>query len=188
MISAILLAAGQSKRMNGENKLKKIINNLPLINHSINNILESNIDELIIVIGYQEKIIKKLINKNKKIKIILNKNFKNGMASSIKEGLKHLSEKTEYFFICLADMPNINKKIYNSLINSRKNYPIIIPTYKGQRGNPVLFDKSMKKIITNVEGDFGAKKIINMYEKKIFTFETNDQSIIQDFNTQENFF
>ena len=77
MISAILLAAGQSKRMNGENKLKKIINNLPLINHSINNILESNIDELIIVIGYQEKIIKKLINKNKKIKIILNKNFKN---------------------------------------------------------------------------------------------------------------
>ena len=99
-----------------------------------------------------------------------------------------MSEKTEYFFICLADMPNINKKIYNSLINSRKNYPIIIPTYKGQRGNPVLFDKSMKKIITNVEGDFGAKKIINMYEKKIFAFETNDQSIIQDFNTQENFF
>ena len=187
MISAILLAAGQSERMGGENKLIKIINNQPLIKNSINNILESNIDELIVVVGYQEEILKKLINKNKKVKIISNKNFKRGMASSIKEGLKHLSKKTEYFFISLGDMPNISKQIYNSLIKSRNNNKIIIPTYKGQRGNPILFDKSMKEVIINVEGDVGAKKIINMYDKKIFTFETNDQSIIQDFNTQEDF-
>ena len=187
MISAILLAAGQSKRMNGENKLNKIINNQPLLKYAINNILESDIEELIVVVGYQKEIIKKLITDNKKIKIILNKNFKNGIASSIKEGMKHLSKKTEYFFICLGDMPNINKQIYNNLIKSRKNHQIIIPAYKGQRGNPVLFDKSMKKIIINIEGDNGAKKIINMYENKTFVFETNDQSVIQDFNTQENF-
>jgi len=187
MISAILLAAGQSKRMRGENKLKKLINNHPLIKHSINNILESNVDELIVVVGYQEEIIKKLIDKNEKIKIISNKNFKDGMASSIKEGLKQLSTKAEFFFICLGDMPNVNKQIYNNLIKARNNHQIIIPTYKGQRGNPVLFNKSMKEIIINIEGDKGAKKVINMYEKKIFTFETNDQSIIQDFNTQENF-
>ena len=78
MISAILLAAGESKRMGGENKLKKKIDNEPLIKHSIQNILNSNIDELIVVVGYQEEIIKKLIIKNKKIKIISNKNFKNG--------------------------------------------------------------------------------------------------------------
>ena len=188
MISAILLAAGQSKRMCGENKLTKIINNKPLIKHSIKNILDSNIDELIVIVGYQEEIIKKLISKNEKIKIISNKNFKNGMASSIKEGLKHLSKKTEYFFICLGDMPNINKQIYNNLIKSRNNHQIIIPAYKGQRGNPVLFDKSMKEVVINIEGDSGAKKIINMYEDKTFIFETNDQSIIQDFNTQQNFF
>ena len=187
MISAILLAAGQSKRMNGENKLNKMINNQPLINYSINNILESNIDELIVVVGYQEEIIKKLITVNKKIKIISNKNFESGMASSIKEGLKHLSKKTEYFFICLGDMPNINKQIYNSLIKSSNRHQIIVPTYKGQRGNPVLFDKSMKEIIINIEGDNGAKKIINMHENKTYVFETNDQSIIQDFNTQESF-
>ena len=187
MISAILLAAGKSKRMNGENKLSKIMNNQPLIKHSINNILESEVDELIIVVGYQEKIIKKLISKNKKIKIISNKNFENGMASSIKEGLKHLSKKTDYFFICLADMPNISKQIYNGLIKSRNNHKIIIPTYKDQRGNPILFDVSMKKLIMNIEGDSGAKKIINMYEDRIFFFETNDQSIIQDFNTQPSF-
>ena len=143
MISAILLAAGQSKRMNGENKLKKIINNQPLIKHCVKNILESKIDELIIVVGYQEEIIKKLIGNNEKIKIISNKNYNNGMASSIKEGLKHLSKKTEYFFICLGDMPNINKQIYNDLIKLRNKHQIIIPAYKGQRGNPVLFYKSI---------------------------------------------
>ena len=173
--------------MNGENKLNKIINNQPLIKHSINNILESKIDELIIVVGYQEKIIKKLIRMNEKIKIISNKNFESGMASSIKEGLKHLSIKADYFFICLADMPNINKKIYNALIKSRNNHKIIIPTYKDQRGNPVLFNKSMKELIMNIEGDSGAKKIINMHEDEIFFFETDDQSIIQDFNTQQSF-
>ena len=62
MISAILLAAGQSKRMNGENKLNKIINNQPLIKHAIKNILESDIDELISGSWHQKEIIKKLID------------------------------------------------------------------------------------------------------------------------------
>ena len=64
MISAILLAAGQSKRMKGENKLTKKIHGIPLIEHSVKNILSSSIDQLIIVVGYQNKTIKKLIKKN----------------------------------------------------------------------------------------------------------------------------
>ena len=67
MISAILLAAGESKRMNGENKLTKNINGKPLIKRSVQNILDSSIDEIIIIIGYQSEIIKNIINKNKKI-------------------------------------------------------------------------------------------------------------------------
>ena len=57
MISAILLAAGQSKRMGGENKLTKKIQGLPLIKHSINNILESSVDEIIIILGHEKEII-----------------------------------------------------------------------------------------------------------------------------------
>ena len=66
MISAILLAAGQSKRMSGENKLAKEIKGIPLIKHSVKNILDSSIDELIIVLGYQKEIFEELIDKNKK--------------------------------------------------------------------------------------------------------------------------
>ena len=187
MISAILLAAGQSERMNGENKLTKKIQDIPLIKHSVKNILASSIDELIVVLGYQKEIIKKLIGTNKKIKIVFNKNFENGMASSIKTGLNHFSEKTEAFFICLGDMPLVSHNIYNQLIKSKNNKEIIVPTYKGQQGNPVLFDKSMKEKIRNISGDSGAKKILELNKDKILNLEINDQSIAKGFDTQDNF-
>ena len=145
MISAILLAAGLSKRMNGENKLLKKIYNTPLINHSVKNILSSAVDELIIVLGHEEDILKKVIIKSQKIKFVSNKNFKNGMSSSIKIGLKNLSEKCESFFISLGDMPLVGNNIYNKIIKLRDNNKIIVPTYKGQQGNPIMFPKSLKK-------------------------------------------
>ena len=187
MISAVLLAAGQSKRMDGENKLTKEIQGVPLIKHSVKNILASSIDELIIVLGYQKEIIEKLIDKNNKIKFVFNKDFENGMASSIKTGLDNLSEKTEAFFICLGDMPMINHDIYNQLIKSKDNKEIIVPTYKGQQGNPVLFDKSMKETVMNITGDVGAKKILELNKDKILNLEINDQNITKGFNTQGDF-
>ena len=187
MISAILLAAGQSKRMDGENKLTKEIQGIPLIKHSVKNILASSIDELIVVLGHQKETIEKLINKNEKIKFVFNKDFQSGIASSIKTGLNNLSEKTEAFFICLGDMPTVNPNIYNQLIKSINKREIIVPTYKGQQGNPVLFAKSMKEKIINISGDIGAKKILELNKDKILNLEINDQCVTKDFNTQDSF-
>ena len=187
MISAILLAAGQSKRMDGENKLTKEIQGVPLIKHSVKNILASFVGELIIVLGYQKEIIEKLIDKNNKIKFVFNKDFENGMASSIKTGLNNLSDKTKAFFICLGDMPMVSLDTYNQLIKSKGNKEIIAPTYKGQQGNPVLFNKSMKEKIMGITGDVGAKKILELNKDKILNIETNDQSVVKDFNTKDNF-
>ena len=187
MISAILLAAGQSKRMNGKNKLTKEIQGAPVIKHSVKNILASSIDELIIVLGYQKEIIEKLIDKNEKIKFVFNKNFESGMASSIKTGLNNFSEKTEAFFICLADMPMVSHDIYNQLIKSRNQKDILVPTYKSLHGNPVLFNKSMKEKVVDISGDVGAKKILELNKDKILNLEINDQSVTKSFNTQDDF-
>jgi len=187
MISAILLTAGQSKRMNGENKLTKEIQGIPLIKLSVKNILASSINELIIVLGHQKEIVEKRIDKNEKIKFVFNKNFESGMASSIKTGLNNLHEKTESFFICLGDMPMVNHDIYNQLIESKDNKEIIVPTYKGHQGNPVLFDESMKEKVLDIRGDAGAKKILELNKDKILNLEIYDQSITMGFNTQGDF-
>ena len=65
MIRAILLAAGQSKRLKGENKLIRKFKNKPLINHVINSLIKSKISKIIIVVGHQSKEIKKIIKNNK---------------------------------------------------------------------------------------------------------------------------
>ena len=187
MISSILLAAGKSKRMNGENKLLKKYKNILLINYAINNILNSSIDEVIIVLGYQKEIIERMINKNKKIKFVFNKNFESGIASSIKIGLNNISENSKAFFVCLADMPFINHNIYNSMIQSLNCGEIIVPVYDNQQGNPVLFSINIKKEIMKIDGDIGAKKILQKNKEKVFNLHINDKAIISDFNTPESF-
>jgi molybdenum cofactor cytidylyltransferase len=197
MISAILLAAGQSKRMDGENKLTKEIQGTPLIKHSVKNILASSIDELIVVLGHQKEIIEKLIDKNEKLKFVFNKDFESGMASSIKTGLNNLSEKTESFFICLGDMPMVNQNIYNKMIKTKLNYnkklkpnfkkEIFIPTYEKKNGNPVLFTKHMKEKIMQISGDDGAKELIEIYKSKALHIPVKNRGITLDFDIQEDF-
>ena len=81
MISSILLAAGESKRMESENKLVKEVNGIPILKYAVKNILGSSIDELIIVLGHEKEIIESIIEKNRKIKFVYNKNYKNGVTS-----------------------------------------------------------------------------------------------------------
>jgi molybdenum cofactor cytidylyltransferase len=197
MNSCILLAAGESKRMNGENKLIKEIEGIPLIKYSVKNILGSTVDELIIVTGYQKEIIENIIDKNKKIKFVYNKDFSNGIASSIIAGLCEISTKAKNFFISLADMPNVNQNIYNKLIKGKNNYniklkpenrkEIIIPTSDGKDGNPVLFSIFMKTDVMKISGDRGAKEIIENKKNKILRIPFEGDGVILDFDTQDNF-
>ena len=81
----------------------------------------------------------------------------------------------------------VNSDIYNQLIKSRNQKNIIVPTYNGKQGNPVLFDKSMKEKVIDISGDAGAKKILKLNKDKILNLEINDQSITKGFNTREDF-
>jgi len=197
MISAIMLAGGQSSRMNGENKLIKEIEGIPLIKHSIKNILASGVDEVIIVLGFEKEIVEKCIEENKKIKCVYNKNYKTGIASSIKTGLINISKNSEAFFICLGDMPKVNQNVYNKMIKVRYKYnkklkpqykkEIFIPTYEGQKGNPILFSKFFKEKIMQINGDVGGKKILELNKNKILNILFNTNSVILDFDTQDSF-
>ena len=167
MIKAILLAAGKSKRLKSENKLIKIYNKKPLINHGVKSLIKSKVNKIIIVLGFESKKLKKIIKKNRKISFTFNKYYKKGMSSSIKQGLKKISKKDKGFIIVQSDMPFITTSNINKICNSitTKKYLIHILRYKNQMGNPIGFDISIldkfKKIKGNVGAKYMVKKLIN---------------------------
>ena len=189
MISAIVLAAGQSKRMDGDNKLIKKYNKKYLINHIIVTLIKSKVNKIIVVLGFQKSKVRKITVKNKKINFVFNKNYKSGMASSIKTGLKRISKRSIGFLIVQADMPLISKKIVNTLCYAvrNSNKEIVAPIYKRKMGNPIGFKRSMTRILNKTSGDSGAKKIILRNKKKLGLIKVNSKSIFKDFNTKRDF-
>ncbi len=189
MISAIVLAAGQSIRMGDDNKLVKKYKNRYLINHILNTLIKSKIEKIIVVLGFEKSRVRKIIIKNKKINFVFNKNYKSGMSSSIKAGLKRISERSIGFLIVQADMPLISKKIINSLCYAieNNNKDIVVPIYTRNMGNPIGFKSSMIKILNKTKGDSGAKKMIKRNKKKLSLIKVNSKSIFKDFNTQGDF-
>ena len=189
MISAILLAAGQSKRMDGENKLLKKYKKKHFINHILNTLTKSKISKIIVVLGFQRSKVRKVLLKNKKIKCIYNKKYKSGMASSIKAGLKKISQKNTGFLIIHADMPLVSTGIINlfCLGLNKSNKEIFVPINKKKIGNPIGFKSSMIKFLNKIKGDKGAKKIIGRNKHKLYFIKINSKSIFRDFNTQRDF-
>ena len=99
MVSAIFLAAGQSKRLIKENKLTKIFKKKPLINHSLNSLVKSKVSNIYVVLGHEKNNVKKILINSKKISFIFNKNFKKGISTSIKCGLSKISKKIKVLLL-----------------------------------------------------------------------------------------
>ena len=189
MIKAILLAAGQSKRMKSENKLIKLYKNKPLINYSLNVLKKSKVNKIIIVLGHQQKELKKIIKKNKKIIFTYNKNYKRGMASSIKTGLKKISKNDKGFIVVQSDMPFVKQSDVNKIcrsINSKK-FLIHALKYKTRVGNPIGFDSSLIKKFKNIKGQFGAKFMVKRLKNRTNFIKIMSIKSFKDFDKASDF-
>ena len=184
MIKAILLAAGQSKRMKSENKLIKLYKKKPLINYSLNVLKKSKVNKIIIVLGYQYKEVKKIIKKNNRIIFTYNKNYKKGMASSIKIGLKKLSKNDNGFIIAQSDMPFVKLSDINKICRSIKTKQFLVHAlkYKNRLGNPIGFDISLIKKFKNIKGQFGAKFMVKRLKNRTNFINTSSLKSFKDFD------
>ena len=192
-IDCFILAAGMSKRMGGENKLLKKINNNIILNQTLINHTESKINNINLILGYQKDTILKYIDQ-KKISIIVNNNFKSGMLSSILKINENISNKTKGILISLADMPFVTSEDINKLIkifNENNQKIICIPENKGKLGNPLLLPKEIYKDlikdISKLSNDKGLKKLIldkkyNYIRVSLSEGVTKDFVSIKDFN------
>ena len=189
MIKAILLAAGQSKRMKSENKLIKLYKKKPLINYSLNVLKKSKANKIIIVLGHQFKEVKKIIKKNKKIIFTYNKNYKKGMASSIKVGLKKVSKNDDGFIVAQSDMPFVKLSDINKICRSIKTKKFLVHAlkYKNRLGNPIGFDISLIKKFKNIKGQFGAKFMVKRLKNRTNFINTSSLKSFKDFDKVSDF-
>jgi|TARA_B110000003_G_C16606200_1_gene517614 molybdenum cofactor cytidylyltransferase len=189
MIKAILLAAGQSKRLRSENKLTKIYKKKPLIDHSLQTLHKSKVDKVIIVLGHQHKKLKRILKKNKKNVFIFNRDYKKGMASSIKIGLKKISRNDKGFIVVQSDMPFIKKTDINRIYNSikLKKYLVYVLKFKNKIGNPIGFDISLTKKFNNIKGKLGAKFMVKRLKNRTKFIKTSSSRVFKDFDKASDF-
>ena len=182
-VSAIVLAAGRSRRMGPENKLLLPINGKPMIHRVIASVQASLAHEVIVVASQMTTIV------HPGVQVVMNLHPESGMTSSIQLGIRACTSGTAGYMICLGDMPLIPTEVYNCLIEafdqqvSREQ--ILVPTFGGQRGNPILFSKDFKqKMLTHTEPD-GCRHIVRDHRDCVVNVPIDNSSIQRDFDTPE---
>lgn len=178
-IDGIVLAAGFSKRA-GIFKMELMIDNKTMIEHSIQGMYDI-CSRIIVVGGYKIWIIRKILKNYKKVKIVLNRNYKKGMFSSVKIGIQHI--KSDKFFLLPGDIPFVKKGIYKKMLSIQGD--IVIPSYKGRKGHPVLIKSYLINEILAEPENSNLKIFIN--RKGYTLIEVEDEAILRDIDTLEDY-
>lgn len=183
MISAIILAAGQSTRM-GIPKLLLPLEGKSLLQHVIDNALLSKVGEVIVVLGAGAAALRREI-KQVKVRIIENALYKEGMSTSLKTGLQAVSPRAQAVIVLLADQPLVSHSTIDALIDKylESGSLIVAPVYGGKRGNPVLFDRSLISELAAVTGDKGGREIIKRHPDHMATVPFESTLIGSDIDT-----
>ena len=161
-IIKVVLAAGLSKRFGLKNKILEKINGKTLIETILDRLIQidSNKNNIVVIGGNNYNSLKKTLNKYD-VKVFYNKNYKNGLGSSVSFIFKKKINKNGIMFIP-GDMPLISKKDFKKLINTfviKKN-KIISPCYKKQIGNPLIIPKIYFNLLKNLKRDEGARTLL----------------------------
>lgn len=186
MKSAILLSAGLSSRFGSPKALAPIFSTTAIL-HLLKNFTNSQVDEIIIVLGAQADQIKASLLKHKMIKVVYNKDYNFGQTSSFKVGLTHASSQSKALLLIPVDYPFISTATIDLLIKEYDKNPknILIPTFNGRKGHPPIFPISLKQDLLNLDDTLGVNTILKKNEKVLRFFEVNDPGVVQTFNTPE---
>ena len=187
MISAILLGAGESKRM-GVDKLSLPWGRETVLEHCLETLLKSEVKEVIVVLGHRDKMLKSL-SRNRKVKTVVNPLFRKGMSTSIRRGLQMIHPYSQGFLIALGDQPYLKTRTINALIRvfGRRKEGIILPSFRGRMGHPVIFSQKYKKELLGLKGDVGGKSIIERYSKDVRKVPVKSAGVVKDIDTWQNY-
>jgi molybdenum cofactor cytidylyltransferase len=186
-ICAIVLAAGESKRM----KVPKML--LPykdktIIEKVIENIIASGIEKIIVVLGSDKDNIRKVTG-NLPVTNCYNDNYREGMLSSVKCGFSKLDEQCGAVLVFLGDQPGIEADVIKNLIKAYRNSDkgIVIPVFNNKRGHPLIIDIKYKGDIEHLDKSATLRDLVHKHAGDVHEIEVETQSILRDIDTHEDY-
>jgi molybdenum cofactor cytidylyltransferase len=126
------------------------------------------------------------------VKFVENPDYREGLSTSVRVGIEAVSAHTSAIMIYLADQPLLQPAEVNLLIGAlaearKANKNIVVPFFRGQRGNPVILDSAYKKVILNVAGDIGCRRVIKRNPDQVFAVEMETDHAVRDLDTMEDY-
>jgi len=192
MITAIVLAAGSSRRMGKDNKLLLPMQNQTVIETVVDHLLELSDIEIIVVLGHEADRVQSVLG-SRKVKMVINQDHLKGMTTSIQCGIRAAAPDSLGYLICLADLPLISSTTYQSIVQAflkrlaKQTSCILIPTYQSKKGHPIVFARHFKEAILNNTFMEGCKNIIQANPQDLYFLQSNDPSIILDMDTPSDY-
>ncbi|MEO8036000.1 MAG: NTP transferase domain-containing protein [Acidobacteriota bacterium] len=185
MIAAIVLAAGQASRF-GQSKQLVRLGEKTLLEYVLGNLDQSTVDEVIVVLGANSERIRAETDFGD-ARVLDNAGYAQGMSTSIQAGLRALGSEADAALIVLADQPFVAPATLNRLCDEyrRTRSTIVIPTYKGLPGNPVIVGKELFPEMMTIRGDVGCRSIFAAHAGSITRVELDDRGVITDIDTVE---
>lgn len=191
MIYGLLLAAGTSSRM-GHPKQLLDWQGQPMVRHVAQQVPASRLAGLIVVVGAAADRVQAALA-GLEITVVTNPDYATGQASSLRSGLRVVPATVDAVVVLLADQPLVTPALINTLVATFQQEcalaapgPVaIIPRYRGQRGNPVLLARALFPELQQLQGDVGARVVLQRYASQIYWLDTTDPAVITDIDTLE---
>lgn len=186
-ISAIILAAGESKRM-GFPKMLLDFGGITMLEKVISNVKAASVDDIIVVLGaYRDEILK--IAEYAGVKSCYNDIYMEGMLSSVQCGFRNIATATDAVLIFQGDQPLIPPEVTDSIINRYRNGDkgIVIPVYKNRRGHPLLVDRKYFGEIEKLDPGKGLRSLSEIFFEDVEEVSVDEPSILRDFDTFEEY-
>jgi molybdenum cofactor cytidylyltransferase len=186
-IGAVLLAAGESRRMGGINKLLLEINGVPLVKRTLFALSGSGVDELVVVLGHDADRIEPLLA-DFPVTLVRNPDHASGQMSSVHAGLAALRGDFDAILVALADQPLLNGQDVTALIGAfkkRERGSVVVPTYQGARGNPIILAGAVRDEILASGANLGCRRFIETHPELAASFEVGNDHYTFDLDTRE---
>ncbi len=182
-ISAIILAAGYSRRM-GTLKPTLKLGDTTVLEHAIRLFRDLGIKDVIVVTGHEAGQIIPVVH-DCGARAILNRQFERGMFSSVQSGVKAVKTASHAFFVLPVDIPLVRPQTIEDLLKAYHigKGKIVFPVFLGKRGHPPLVDACYRNEILSYSGEGGLRAIFRNHEEESINIEVADEMILSDLDT-----